>query len=156
MRMWVWSLASLSGLGIWHCHELWCRSQIGLDATLLWLWLWMAAAAPLRPLAWELPHTTGVALKKRGRGRRRETWGCHQQSAAQWQRGGKYGKKSQQLGRTHSNVLCRSNRSSRKEEIKRNGRDEIFEGVKAKTIPKLIGKKKHRTILQIQEVPGRG
>ena len=24
VRMWVWSLASLSGLRIWHCHELWC------------------------------------------------------------------------------------------------------------------------------------
>ena len=23
----VRSLASLSGLGIWHCHELWCQSQ---------------------------------------------------------------------------------------------------------------------------------
>ena len=28
MRVWVWSLASLSGLRIWHCHELWCRSQM--------------------------------------------------------------------------------------------------------------------------------
>ena len=27
MRMWVWSLTSISGLRIWCCHELWCRSQ---------------------------------------------------------------------------------------------------------------------------------
>ena len=27
MRMRVRSLALLSGLRIWHCHELWCRSQ---------------------------------------------------------------------------------------------------------------------------------
>ena len=27
MRTWVWSLASLSGLRIWCCHELWCRLQ---------------------------------------------------------------------------------------------------------------------------------
>ena len=27
MRMRVRFLASLSGLKIWHCHELWCRSQ---------------------------------------------------------------------------------------------------------------------------------
>ena len=27
MRLRVQSLASLSGLRIWHCHELWCRSQ---------------------------------------------------------------------------------------------------------------------------------
>ena len=25
MRMWVWSLALISGLRIWSCHELWCR-----------------------------------------------------------------------------------------------------------------------------------
>ena len=30
MRLWVWSLASLSGLRIWHCHELWCRLQTRL------------------------------------------------------------------------------------------------------------------------------
>ena len=28
MRIQVWSLASLSGLRIWHCHELWWRSQM--------------------------------------------------------------------------------------------------------------------------------
>ena len=32
MRMWVRSLALLSGLGIWHCHELWCRSQTRLGS----------------------------------------------------------------------------------------------------------------------------
>ena len=30
MRLWVQSLASFSGLRIWHCHELWCRSQMQL------------------------------------------------------------------------------------------------------------------------------
>ena len=30
---------------------------------LLWLWCRPAAAAPIRPLAWELPYTTGAALK---------------------------------------------------------------------------------------------
>ena len=30
MRMWIQSLALLSGLGIQHCHELWCRLQIQL------------------------------------------------------------------------------------------------------------------------------
>ena len=28
MNMRVWSLASLGGLRIWHCSELWCRWQI--------------------------------------------------------------------------------------------------------------------------------
>ena len=27
LGMQVWSLASLSGLRIWHCPELWCRSH---------------------------------------------------------------------------------------------------------------------------------
>ena len=30
MRTWVWSLALLSGWRIWHCGELWCRSQTWL------------------------------------------------------------------------------------------------------------------------------
>ena len=31
--------------------------------TLLWLWHRPAAAAPIRPLTWELLYTTGAALK---------------------------------------------------------------------------------------------
>ena len=30
MRLQVWSLASLSGLKIWRCHELWYRLQMWL------------------------------------------------------------------------------------------------------------------------------
>ena len=33
----------------------------GLDSMLLWLWRRLAAAAPIKPLAWEPPHATGVA-----------------------------------------------------------------------------------------------
>ena len=44
----VWSLASLSGLRICRCCELWCRP---------------AAVAPIWPLAWERPYAVGVALK---------------------------------------------------------------------------------------------
>ena len=32
MAFWVQSLASLSGLRIWCCRELWCRSQMGLGS----------------------------------------------------------------------------------------------------------------------------
>ena len=32
MRLWVQSLASLSGFRIRHCHELWCRSQTQLGS----------------------------------------------------------------------------------------------------------------------------
>ena len=31
-RMWVCSLAFISGSRIWHCHKLWCRSQMQLGS----------------------------------------------------------------------------------------------------------------------------
>ena len=34
------------------------------DLVLLWFWHMSAATAPIRPLAWELPNASGVALKK--------------------------------------------------------------------------------------------
>ena len=63
MRLWVQPLASLSGLEIQCCHDLWYRSCI-LDPSLLWLWHRLAAVAPIQPLAWGLPYATGVALKR--------------------------------------------------------------------------------------------
>ena len=61
----VQSLASISGLKIWCCSELWCRSQTRLeDPELLWLWCRPAAAAPIQLLAWELPYAMGGALKR--------------------------------------------------------------------------------------------
>ena len=36
----------------------------GSDLALLWLWHRPAAIALIRPLAWEPPHATGVALKR--------------------------------------------------------------------------------------------
>ena len=35
----------------------------GLDPALLWLWHWPAAAAPIRPLAWQVPYAVRVVLK---------------------------------------------------------------------------------------------
>ena len=32
MRLWVQSLALLSRLRTWHCHELWCRLQTRLGS----------------------------------------------------------------------------------------------------------------------------
>ena len=32
IRLWVQALSLLSGLRIWHCHELWCRSQMWLGS----------------------------------------------------------------------------------------------------------------------------
>jgi len=34
------------------------------DPELLWLWRRPVAAAPIRSLAWESPHASGVALEK--------------------------------------------------------------------------------------------
>ena len=37
----------------------------GSDLALLWLWHRPSAAAPIHPLAWELPYATCVALKRK-------------------------------------------------------------------------------------------
>ena len=39
--------------------------RLGLGRALLWLWCGLAAAAPIRPLAWELSYALGVALKSK-------------------------------------------------------------------------------------------
>ena len=36
----------------------------GSDSVLLWPWRRPAATAPIRPLAWEPPYSTGTALEK--------------------------------------------------------------------------------------------
>ena len=43
--------------------QLRCTSQMWLDP--VWLWCRLAAAALIRPLAWELPQTAGAALKRK-------------------------------------------------------------------------------------------
>ena len=44
------------------------------DLALLWLWCRLAAAAPIRPLAWELPYAAPSAIKrkKKGKAKRKE------------------------------------------------------------------------------------
>ena len=37
----------------------------GSDPVMLWLWYRPAAAAPIRPLAWELSYALGIALKSK-------------------------------------------------------------------------------------------
>ena len=61
MRFRVRPRASLSGLRIRCCHELW---QTRLESGIAVLWRRPAAVAPIRPLAWEPPYAAGVALKK--------------------------------------------------------------------------------------------
>ena len=41
------------------------RRGLDLSFKLLWLWHRLTAAAPIQPLAWELPYATYVALKEK-------------------------------------------------------------------------------------------
>ena len=61
----VWSLTSLSGLGI-HSVALSCGvgRRCSSDPALLWLWRRPAATGPIKPLAREPPHAAGTALKR--------------------------------------------------------------------------------------------
>ena len=45
-------------------RKLWRGRRCSLDPALLWLWLRLAAAALIRPLAWELPYVASVAIKR--------------------------------------------------------------------------------------------
>ena len=68
MRMWVRSLVLLCGLRIWCCCKLGVDGRHGSDLVLLWLWCRLAAAALIRPLAWEPPYATcGPKGKKTAR-----------------------------------------------------------------------------------------
>ena len=42
------------------------------DPTLLWLWYRLAAAAPIRPLAWEPPCAAGASLEKAKRQKKKK------------------------------------------------------------------------------------
>ena len=46
--------------------------RCGLDLALLWLWYRPASAAPILPLAWELPYAAGAKIKKRKKKERKE------------------------------------------------------------------------------------
>ena len=59
MRTWVRSLASLSGLKIWCCHDLLPR---------------LAAVALIWPLAWELPYALCAALKSKNKNQKKTSF----------------------------------------------------------------------------------
>ena len=63
LRTQVRSLAPLSGLGSGVAVGCGVGRRCGWDLALLWLGCRSAAAAPIRPLAWELPNAVGVALR---------------------------------------------------------------------------------------------
>ena len=64
MRLWVQSLASLSGLGSGIAVSCGVGHRHGSDPTLLWLWCRPAATALIGSLAWEPPYAVGAALKR--------------------------------------------------------------------------------------------
>ena len=53
MRLWVQSLASLSGLRIWRCCELWYRSQT-----------WLGSGIAVASLPREPPYAMGLPQKR--------------------------------------------------------------------------------------------
>jgi len=61
MRLWVRSLALLSGLRIQYAASCGVGRRCGLDPELLWLWCGPVATALIRPLAWEPPYAARVA-----------------------------------------------------------------------------------------------
>ena len=67
MRVCVQSLASLSGLRIWHYCVMGMGHRSSLDPGLLWLWFRPGAVALIQPLAWELPCAALAALRKKER-----------------------------------------------------------------------------------------
>ena len=44
----------------------------GSDPAFLWLWHRPVAIAPIRPLAWELPYATSVALKSKSKKKKKK------------------------------------------------------------------------------------
>ena len=90
MRLQVQFLASISGLRIWRCRELWCIvNTVLLHSSFFFFWAtpvaWAsswgqglnlhhssdlsvhrpAAVAPIGPLAWNPPYAVDAALKKK-------------------------------------------------------------------------------------------
>ena len=47
------------------------NQRYGSDHKLLWLW--PTAVAPMRPLTWELPHTSGAAVTKKKKKKKKST-----------------------------------------------------------------------------------
>ena len=66
MRLQVWSLASLSGLRIWSCCELWCRLQMqlgpGVAAAVAQARSWNSDSTP--SLGTSMCHRCGLKKKK--------------------------------------------------------------------------------------------
>jgi len=97
MRLQVWSLALLSGLGSGIAMSCGVVCRCGLDPELLGLWGRLVATAPIRPLVWESPYAMGEALentKKRKKERKRERGGVGGEGREEGRKEGRKEKKS--------------------------------------------------------------
>ena len=72
----VRSLALFSGLGSGAASSCGVGCRHSLELPLPWLWHKLAAAAAIRPLAWELPYAAGVTLKRKRKWRGGERRVC--------------------------------------------------------------------------------
>ena len=62
---------------------------------MLWLWCRLAAAAPIRPLAWERPYAAGAALKSKEKKKRERERKEEEEEEAE--RGGRRGRRGRKL-----------------------------------------------------------
>ena len=66
-------MASFSGLGLWHCCELWCRLQrwfgSGVAVAVVQASSYSSDSTP----AWEPPYATGAAIRKPKKRKTRKT-----------------------------------------------------------------------------------
>ena len=81
MRTQVWSLASLSGLRIWHCRELWCRSQMRLRSCVSVALASASGCSSDSTPVWELPYAMGAAPKRQSS---KQCGKCATQSLLSW------------------------------------------------------------------------
>ena len=65
MRMRVRSLASLSGLRVWRCCELWCRSQIELGSRVVVAMVQAGTCSYDSALSLGTSYAAGTALKSK-------------------------------------------------------------------------------------------
>ena len=104
VRLWAWSLASPSGLRIWYCPELWCRSQLGLGSC--------DAVAVASSCSSDLTPSLGISI-------------CHTWGQERWE-----GREGRREGGRQRNKRDPTKREGRKEpdcgkETKRGGHREV-------------------------------
>ena len=73
-RMWVQSLALLSGSGIWHCHELWCRLQTQLRTHIAVAMVWAGSCSSDSTPSLGTSICSGCSPKKQNKNKTYQYW----------------------------------------------------------------------------------